>query len=405
MITADQALSLDPIWVVTEMFERDQRPEALNLIIGVYRDETGATPIMRVVHEGERRLLERDTTKAYLGPSGHDGFNGLMQELVLGAGPVAERATTIHAVGGTGAIRLLADFLAHIDPKRRVLLGTPAYGNHEPIFRAAGLTVEPHRHVDEDGRIDMAAILAAVRGARRGDVLLVQGSCHNPTGTSMTPEQWELLTDALSETGVVPFVDHAYFGLGDGLEEDLAGMRAMLARVPDAVVATSGSKAFGLYNERVGAAIVVTDPANAPAVRVTLETLARTRYAEASYHGAAVVAEILRAPGPPGRGRPALDGLRRRLAGLRADLLARLVAGDATGRFAALAEQRGMFLRLPIGERGMGMLREGHAIYGLDNGRINLAGMRAEDAPRVAAAILAVDAKLRGSALPAPVGA
>lgn len=394
MITADQALSLDPIWIVTEMFERDERPDALNLIIGVYRDEQGGTPIMRVVHEGERRLLERDVTKAYLGPSGHDEFNELMRGLVLGDGAVRERATTIHAVGGTGAIRLLADFLAHIDPERRVLLGTPAYGNHEPIFRAAGLQVITHRHIDETGRIDMDSILAAVRGARRGDALLIQGCCHNPTGTSMSAAQWEQLTDALLASGVVPFVDHAYFGLGDGVERDLAGMRAMLERVPDAVVATSGSKAFGLYNERVGAAIVVTDPANAAAVRVTLETLARTRYAEASYHGAAVVAEILGDERLRGQWRTELEGMRERIAALRADLVRRLAEGGEPARFAALAEQRGMFARLPIGERGMRMLREEHAIYGLDNGRINLAGMRAEDAPRVAAAILAVDARL-----------
>ncbi|BBH69056.1 tyrosine aminotransferase [Actinoplanes sp. OR16] len=369
-------LSADPLWELTAACGRDTRPGRLDLIVGVYRDDSGASPIMRAVRAAESRLARSSTTKAYVGPSGDHRFLASISELILDDPSVRARATAVQTVAGTGALRLLAELIAATGPDRTVHLGVPAYVNHQGVLRAAGLRVDTH---------PVADMLAAASVARPGDVLMIQGCCHNPTGYQMPASDWDALAEVLYRRGVVPFIDQAYFGLGDGLEADLDGMRRLLRVVPEAYVAVSGSKAWGLYSERVGAALVIgTSPARD---RALLEGAARVSYSQPPAHGAALVAEILTDPSLRSCWRDELESMRLRLGRLRSGLALRL--SDLPG-FAGLSTQRGMFLTLPLSPEAMESLRVDHGVYGLPTGRINLAGLPSPRVPEVAAAIRAV---------------
>jgi aspartate aminotransferase len=369
----------DPLWQLTADYARDDRAQRLDLIVGVYRDDTGGAPVMSAVRAAELRLAERAGSKAYVGPAGCARFTGSTAALLLGDAGLTARTAGVQTVAGTGALRLLAELLAATGPDRTVLLGTPAYVNHPAILAAAGLRTVTHP-VTPDG----SAMLAAVHAARPGDALLIQGCCHNPTGLSMPAALWDELAAAMARRGVVPFFDQAYFGLGDGLEEDLDGMRRLLRAVPDAVVAVSASKAWGLYSERAGCALILSDdPRHRGHAATLLENIARASYSQPPAHGAAIVAEILADPALTACWRAELETMRRRLGMLR-DGLAR-----HTG-FAGLGDQRGMFLKLPLGPAAMRRLRSEHAVYGLPSGRINLAGIPAGRVETVARALLAV---------------
>jgi aspartate aminotransferase len=379
MLLTSPRTTTDPLWQLTADCAGDTRPDRLDLLVGVYRDDSGLAPVMDAVRDAELRLARRSPSKAYVGPAGDERFLHAMSDLLFADAGLSARATGVQTVAGTGALRLLAELLAATGPDRTALLGTPAYVNHPGILAATGLRTETHP-VTADG----SAMLAAVDAARPGDVLLLQGCCHNPTGLSMPLALWDRLAATLARRGVVPFVDQAYFGLGDGFDEDLEGMRRLLRTVPDAVVAVSASKAWGLYNERTGAAFVLGDDAGRRAqARTLLENIARASYSQPPAHGAAIVGEILADPSLTGRWRCELEAMRLRLGGLRDGLAA------LTG-FAGLGDQRGMFLTLPLDAAAMRRLRSDHGVYGLPSGRINLAGVPSSRLPDVAAAIRAV---------------
>jgi aspartate aminotransferase/aromatic-amino-acid transaminase len=398
MFLTTPSLHPDPLWRLSAEYADDARPERLNLIIGVYRDESGASPIMASVRDAEARLADRAVSKEYLGLSGNLHFNAAMTRLVLGDEALVSRASTIQTVAGTGALRLLAELLATTGPDRTVYLGTPSYLNHPAILHATKLKVAEYP-VSHKGQADADAVLEIARSARPGDAILLQGCCHNPTGLSMPGWLWDELAVLMAERDVIPFIDQAYFGLGDGLEEDLAGMRRMLHVVPEAVVAVSASKAWGLYNERTGCAIVLTnDPERGRYARGVLEVIARAAYSQPPAHGAHVVAEILDDPALRARWRAELDGMRLRLMGLRNRLVDELMSTPNSEAFADLRYQRGMFLRLPLGPGQMHRLREEHAVYGIPSGRISLAGVPAARVADLAASIAAT----AGSSVPAP---
>ncbi|MEU6010441.1 aromatic amino acid transaminase [Streptomyces sp. NPDC047453] len=383
------SLQLDPLWRLSAEYAADTRAERLNLVIGVYRDESGGSPVMPSVLEAEARLVERAPTKEYLGLSGNLDFNAAMTRLILGEDALVSRATTIQTVAGTGALRLLAELLATTGPDRTVYLGTPAYVNHPAILEAANLNVVEYP-VSLDGALNAEAALRVAKSARAGDVILLQGCCHNPTGLSMPGWLWGELAAVMAERGVIPFVDQAYFGLGDGLDEDLEGMRRMLRTVPEAVIAVSGSKAWGLYSERTGCAIVLTaDRERGDYARGVLEVIARADYSQPPAHGALVVAEILGDPALRAQWRAELDDMRRRLTELRNGLVDELIRTPNGETFAPLRDQRGMFLRLPLGAEQMDHLREKHAVYGIPSGRISLAGVPAARIPDLAVSIAA----------------
>lgn len=377
----------DSLWAIARACRTDPRPNRLDLVIGVYRDDEGATPVMGAVAEAERRLAARSASKTYVGFSGDPVFSAEMSKLILG--PAGDgRTTAVQAVGGTGALHILARMAVLSRPDARILVGSPTYVNHEQVFRTAGLEVETFPFLDDAQRPSTQAVVDAVAGARRGDLVLIQGCCHNPTGTDLEAADWEAITEAVLDAGVVPFIDVAYYGLGQGLDEDLAGLRYLTERVPEAFVAVSGAKAFGLYNDRVGAALVLSDPDDAATVRGTLEGIARSEYSQPPHHGAAIVAEILGDAGLRSEWAQELESMRVRLNTLRSTFLDHLDPRiGQRPEWQALRKHFGMFTTLPLEPWQMQKLREDFAIYGTDGGRVNIAGLPAPRAKELAEAV------------------
>ncbi|WP_236245914.1 aromatic amino acid transaminase [Streptomyces sp. CC210A] len=375
----------DPLWDLTAEYGADPRPERLNLVLGVYRDRSGVTPVMEAVRDAEIRLAERSASKEYRGLSGNTAFNRAMQATVLGDEALVARSTAVQTVAGTGALRLLADLVRQTRPGTTVWVSDPAYVNHRPILEGAGLAVRPYRWTDPDG------LLADLALAGRDDVVLIQGCCHNPTGVDPTREQWEALAALAARAGWVPFVDLAYHGLGDGLEADLWAVRMLAERLPELLVAVSCSKNFGLYADRTGCAIVLgSSPSALRHVETALQNAARTLYSMPPEHGAAIVATILQDPALRASWRSELDGMRSRIAANRAALVAALEALGHGAAAAPLARQKGMFAGLPLGPAQMAALRRDHAVYGTASGRINIAGLPADRVPQLARGIVAV---------------
>ncbi|MBT2403245.1 MULTISPECIES: aromatic amino acid transaminase [unclassified Streptomyces] len=382
---------VDPLWDLTEAFGADARPERLNLVLGVYRDHTGGTPVMAAVREAEIRLAERSESKEYRGLSGNGAFNRAMVSMVLGTGEAAERAVAVQTVAGSGALRLLADLVCRTRPGTTVWISDPAYVNHRPILEAAGLTVRTYGWLDAEGRSDTAAMLRDLEDARRDDVVLLQGCCHNPTGVDPSPQAWEAVAELSVRNGWVPFVDLAYHGLGDGLEADLAATRMLAERVPEMLIAISCSKNFGLYSDRTGCAVVLG--ASRQALRhaeTALQNAARTLYSMPPEHGAAVVTAILEDDGLRAAWRAELDAMRGRITANRSDLTAQLMGLGWESQAESLARQKGMFSMLPLTPDQMLRLRSQFAIYGTTSGRVNIAGIPADRIPCLAQGIAGV---------------
>ncbi|SDF91614.1 aromatic-amino-acid transaminase [Sphingomonas carotinifaciens] len=365
------------------MHRADPRPHKIDVGVGVYRDETGETPVMRAVKAAETRLLAEQRTKSYLGAEGDQGFTDRLADVALGQ-PLATdtRITGVQTPGGTGALRLAAELLARAGATF-VWVGAPTWPNHGPIFREAGLVVRTHAYFDTaQSRIDFAAFVDSLAEARFGDVVLLHGCCHNPTGTAFSPGEWDELTQLFLARGLIPLIDLAYQGLGLGLDEDAAGMRAMLAAVPEALVAYSCDKNFALYRERVGALWVqAATPAAAVPIRETLLVLARSLWSMPPDHGAATVRLILDDPALKAEWRAELTSMCARINGLRSAL------GASHPALAPIADQQGLFALLPIDENAVSQLRERHAIYMPASGRINIAGLQLETIESFAAAL------------------
>ncbi|MFI8823549.1 aromatic amino acid transaminase [Streptomyces sp. NPDC053431] len=378
----------DPLWDLTAEYAADPRPERLNLVLGVYRDPTGVTPVMAAVKEAEIRLAERAGSKEYLGLSGNTAFNRAMLTTVLGTEALTTRATAVQTVAGTGALRLLADLVRQTRPGTTVWISDPAYVNHRPILEGAGLTVRTYRWLDPNGPSDGTALLDDLRAAGPGDVVLLQGCCHNPTGADPSFETWEALAALAAGNGWVPFVDLAYHGLGDGLDADLRPTRMLAERLPEVLIAVSCSKNFGLYSDRTGCAIVLGSSTRALRhVETALQNAARTLYSMPPDHGAAVVATVLQDERLRAAWRAELDVMRHRITANRADLVAHLGALGHEEQARALARQKGMFSMLPLGPDAMLRMRRRSGIYGTTAGRINIAGVSAHRIPFLAQGI------------------
>ncbi|MFF0559373.1 aromatic amino acid transaminase [Streptomyces sp. NPDC004266] len=372
----------DPLWDLTAEYAADPRPERLDLVLGVYRDHTGVTPVMAAVKEAEMRLAERSGSKEYLGLSGNTAFNRAMLTTVLGTEALIARATAVQTVAGTGALRLLADLVRQTRPGTTVWISDPAYVNHRPILEGAGLTVRTYRWLDATG------LLEDLRGAGPGDVVLLQGCCHNPTGVDPSPETWEELAGLAATNGWVPFVDLAYHGLGDGLDADLRPTRMLAERLPEVLIAVSCSKNFGLYSDRTGCAVVVGSSARALRhVETALQNAARTLYSMPPDHGAAVVATVLEDERLKAAWLAELDAMRHRITANRTDLVAHLGALGHEEAARALGRQKGMFSMLPLTPEGMLRMRRRSGIYGTTAGRVNIAGVPAHRIPFLARGI------------------
>ena len=368
----------DALLALIGAFRDDPCPEKIDLGVGVYRDAAGRTPVLRSVKAAERLLFETQDSKAYLGPEGNLRFAKALAPVVLGALAADARIAGVQTPGGTGALRLAADLIAAATPGARVWLGTPTWPNHLPLMTAGGLATRSYRYFDPAAQnICFEEMIAALGDAAAGDVVLLHGCCHNPTGSDLTEAQWNVLAELLAVRGLVPLLDLAYQGLGRGLEEDAAGVRRVLERVDEALLAYSCDKNFGLYRERTGMLFVRgRDAAQAQIAYSNMLARARTNWSMPPDHGAAAVALILESDSLRADWLSELESMRLRIAGVRAEL----AASDPA--FAALGGQKGMFSLLPLSKETIEKLRKERAIYMAGSGRISVCGLTPANLPR-----------------------
>ena len=385
MIETLAARAPDPLLKIIKMYRDDPRTDKIDLGVGVYKDASGNTPVMKAVKDAEALLLASQKTKTYVGQQGDVDFLNLVGRLVFG--DAARNLISIQAVGGTGALRLGADLLRESGAKR-VVLPQPCWPNHPAIVRAARMEVvdAPFFNVAEQ-RIDIDALIEVINTVEPGDAVILQAVCHNPLGADFSMEQWKVLSDALNARGIIPFLDLAYQGFGDGIDEDVAGLRAFMELVPEAVIAISEAKTFGIYRERVGALYVKTAEKARPAIMSNLAAIARANYSMPPDHGAAIVREVLADEALRQSWRDELDHIRSHMKRTRAALAAERVNSLPMHLIAA---QKGMFSTLPLSEAQVATLRERHGIYMTDAARINVAGLREADIPRFVEALRAV---------------
>lgn len=370
-----EPVDADPLLGLMAAARRDPRPGKIDLSVGIYKDDAGATPVMAAVRAAERQILESQATKAYEGPQGNPDFCARIESLALGE--TSERRVTFMTPGGSGGLFIGFRLAARVAQGARAWMSDPCWPNHPGIARSLGFACHTYRYRPRpDGRADLELMAEDLAGARPGDVLLVQGACHNPTGVDLDPAGWRQLAELVQARGVLPFVDVAYQGFGDGLGADMAPIRDFLASVPEALVSYSCSKNFGLYRERTGALIVqAAAPGAAEAVKGHTARLVRTSYSMPPAHGAAVVATILGDEELRVRWQDELDRMRQRMMRLRSRLGEALAAATGRNSLLTIAKQKGMFSQLPIGPDGAAALRRDHAVYMPESGRINIAGL------------------------------
>lgn len=388
----------DAIFGLLEAFGRDTRPGKINLSAGVYSTEDGTTPILDVVKEAQRRLLEAETTKSYLPIAGLEAFRRRVPRLVLGSDHPAlgeSRLTALQAPGGTGALRVFAELLRNLRPDSRIWMSRPTWSNHPQVFRATGVAVADYPYYDPATRgLAFEDLMAALEGVEAGDVVLLHGACHNPTGVDPTADQWREIGRVLERRGALPLVDFAYHGFGRGLDEDAAAVRHLTARLPEAAVAVSYSKTLGLYRERTGA-LILTAPSrdSAGAVHTHAQQVVRTLYSNPPAHGAQVVATVLADEALTRSWHAELGTMRERLTAMRRRLVAGLDErgvrlGPQGNGF--LLEQQGMFSYTDLPADAVRRLRDDHAVYLVDSGRINVAGLNRGNVDRLCDAVAAV---------------
>ncbi|WP_257168391.1 amino acid aminotransferase [Bradyrhizobium sp. SRS-191] len=372
----------DPLLALIGIFKADPRADKVDLGVGVYRDEAGHSPIFRAVKAAERLIWESQDSKAYVAPEGDQAFLDLLWAMVGGkSSPVY--AAGVQTPGGSGALRLAADLIRQAGTGK-IWLGLPSWPNHAGIFAAVGLQIETYPYFDVPSQtLQLDSMLAALQRAAPGDAVLLHASCHNPTGAPLSTDDWARITAVIAARGLVPLIDSAYQGFGAGLEGDVAGLRALIAAVPEALVAVSCSKSFGLYRERTGALYAVAAAkAAAETARSNLVAIARTSYSMPPDHGSAIVKTILGTPALYEDWSNELDSMRERLASLRRSFAAAL--GDRWSNSLAIGKQEGMFSLLPLTPAEVMSLRDKHGVYMPTSGRINVAGLKLSDVTRVA---------------------
>ena len=383
----------DPILGLMEAYRGDPNPAKLDLGVGVYKDAQGLTPIPRAVKLAEQRLVDGQTSKSYIGGHGDALFCARLAQLVLGAdNPLLDaRAAASQTPGGTGALRLAADFIGHCLPGRGIWLSDPTWPIHESIFAAAGLSVGHYPYVGADNRLNIEGMLAALAQVPQGDVVLLHACCHNPTGFDLGPRDWKRVLEVVKVRELLPLIDFAYQGFGDGLEQDAWAVRLFASELPELLITSSCSKNFGLYRERTGALLVcAASPGKLLDVRSQLAFLARNLWSTPPAHGAAVVANILDDAELKSLWSSELNGMRQRVANLRAGLIEALQPYGLAARFAHIGVQRGMFSYTGLSPQQVQRLRDEFSVYMVGSGRANVAGLDAERLDELAGAIAAV---------------
>lgn len=380
----------DKILALIAMFRDDPRADKIDLGVGVYKDATGLTPVMRAVKAAEKRLWEVETTKTYTTLAGDPAFGAAMVAMILGEG-FADRAAAVATPGGTGAIRQALELIKLAAPGATVWISAPTWPNHPSIIKYLGMPMAEYRYFDEATRgVDFAGLMADLGTVKAGDAVLLHGCCHNPTGANLTADQWAQVVALLAARGAVPLVDLAYQGFGDGLEEDAAATRLIAGAFPEVLIAASCSKNFGIYRERTGVLVALTQPDRKAVVQGNLNFLNRQNYSFPPDHGARLVTMILGDAALAADWKVELEEVRQNMLGLRRQLADELRRATNSDRYDFVASHRGMFSRLGLSEAQVVRLREEHGIYMVGDSRINIAGLNAKTVPVLAAAIAAV---------------
>ncbi len=370
----------DPILGLTAAYNEDTDPNRINLGVGEYKDGDGNTPVFKSVQNAETRILTRQTTKNYLPISGGPEYAAAVQALLFGPNHeivTGKRAATVHAPGGTGGLRVAGDFVHKLFPNARIWLSDPTWANHPNVYRHAGVALETYPYLDKDTNgLDFPAMLDALRAVPEGDIVLLHGCCHNPTGIDPTPEQWAQIAAAAGASGWIPLVDLAYQGLGEGLEPDRQGLTALCRSGAELMVSSSYSKNFGLYNERVGAlTLVASSPEAARALMSQVMICIRANYSNPPAHGAAIVTEVLNDSRLRRQWEGEVKEMRNRINRMRSLFVDTLERKGVRRDFSFIARQRGMFSFSGLNKEQVDALRERYSIYMVGSGRINVAGI------------------------------
>ncbi len=395
LFSAVEMAPRDPILGLNEQFNADLNPNKVNLGVGVYTDENGKLPLLACVAAAEQQLVEAAKPRGYLPIDGIAAYDVAVQGLVFGAEsePVkAKRVATVQAVGGTGGLKIGADFLKRMNPSAKVLISDPSWENHRALFTNAGFAVESYPYYDADTRgIDFASMRAALAAAPAGTIVVLHACCHNPTGCDLSSAQWHEVVSLVKTRNLVAFLDMAYQGFGVGLAEDGAAVALFVASGLDFFVSTSFSKSFSLYGERVGALSVVCESAE-QALRVLsqLKIVIRTNYSNPPIHGAQIVATVLASPTLRAQWEQELAGMRTRIKAMRTALVDRLAAAGVKEDLSYITRQQGMFSYSGLNAAQMQRLRREYGIYGVDSGRICVAALNDKNLDAVAKAIASV---------------
>jgi len=372
-------LPADPILGLSVKFKADINPNKIDLGAGIYKDESGHTPVLSCVKTAERFRLENENSKAYLGSAGSALFNEKMTALILGDHKVisANRIRTISTPGGTGALRTAGEFIKTCTPGATIWVSNPTWANHQGVFTAAGLTVKTYPYYDyEQNCLDFDGMLAALKQVSKDDAVLLHACCHNPSGMDLSKEQWQQVADVAKQVGFMPVVDMAYQGFGQDLDADAFGLRLMADTVDQMIICSSCSKNFGLYRERIGAcSIIGKDSISADIINSVLLSVVRVNYSMPPAHGAAIVETILSSAELTTQWHGELKEMRDRINGMRQLLVEQLAANGVTRDFSFITKQNGMFSFLGIDKAQVQRLQDEFSIYIVGSSRISLAGI------------------------------
>ncbi|MCH2093655.1 MAG: aspartate/tyrosine/aromatic aminotransferase [Rhodobacteraceae bacterium] len=390
MFETIQKQPADKILALVQAFKNDPRPDKIDLGVGVYKNADGVTPIMRAIKTAEKQLWEAETTKSYTGLAGDPAFSDAMIELVLGAAVPRANVAAVATPGGTGAVRQAFDMAKLANPDLRVFVSNPTWPNHLSILKHMALEMVPYRYFDDATcGVDFDAMMTDLAQARKGDLVLLHGCCHNPTGANLNLTQWQAVIDLLLKTGATAMIDIAYQGFGDGLEEDAAATRMIAAALPETLIAASCSKNFGIYRERTGILMAVAADSGAQALNQgTLNYLNRQNFSFPPDHGARLVTMVLTDPQLRADWAAELEEVRLSMLGLREQMAQELQRLSGSDRFGFLAQHRGMFSRLGVSPELVETLRADFGVYMVGDSRMNIAGLNKTTVPVLAEAII-----------------
>jgi aromatic-amino-acid transaminase len=385
----------DPILGLNEQFNADPNPAKVNLGVGVYYDDNGKLPLLKCVQQAEKQMMETLTPRGYLPIDGIAAYDKAVQGLVFGADSPAVkegRIATVQGIGGTGGLKIGADFLKRVSPNATVLISDPSWENHRALFTNAGFPVDTYPYYDAAKRgVNFDGMLAALNGAAAGTIVVLHACCHNPTGYDITPAQWAQVVQAVKARNLVPFLDMAYQGFGEGIAEDGAVIEQFMSAGLDFFVSTSFSKSFSLYGERVGAlSVACVSKEEAGRVLSQLKIVIRTNYSNPPTHGAQVVATVLNTPSLRALWEEELAGMRVRIKEMRVQLLAKLKTAGVKQDMSFITQQKGMFSYSGLSKEQMQRLRSEFGIYGVDSGRICVAALNSKNIDAVVSAIVKV---------------